>query len=359
MTGEPKGPPQFVHMGIADVASGVHAFGAVAAALFHKSRTGRGQAIDVALVDSLYHMHEVTFRCSSTAAAPTCRCAAARSTRSPGPRNLPRAAGLDRACGCSTGSGRRWSPRSASRSWPANPGSPATRCACPEPGRTDRPGRDVDGRPSSAMRRCSQALERHRVPCGPVLSPWRKPCASHSLFATGGAVRGSATPIGGEVDDPGSRSVSAASVPSAASRHRCSASTTPRCSASISATTRAASASSGRAASCTPDRGDGGPTGSSCASTGGFRACSTGAPRSAKRWSARRYPATLATSTTAQVEIVAEGEAARIEELIAWCRVGPRGARVAEVDVRRGPADRRVLPLRRRLKRFSRRAGRG
>jgi crotonobetainyl-CoA:carnitine CoA-transferase CaiB-like acyl-CoA transferase len=59
MTGEPNGPPQFVHMGIADVASGVHAFGAVAAALFHKSRTGRGQAIDVALVDSLYHMHEV------------------------------------------------------------------------------------------------------------------------------------------------------------------------------------------------------------------------------------------------------------------------------------------------------------
>ncbi|MGH7803810.1 MAG: CaiB/BaiF CoA transferase family protein, partial [Candidatus Binatia bacterium] len=59
MTGDPAGPPQFVHMGIADVTSGVHAFGAVSAALFHKLRTGKGQAIDVAMVDCLYHAHEV------------------------------------------------------------------------------------------------------------------------------------------------------------------------------------------------------------------------------------------------------------------------------------------------------------
>jgi crotonobetainyl-CoA:carnitine CoA-transferase CaiB-like acyl-CoA transferase len=59
MTGDPNGPPQFVHMGIADVACGVHAFGAIVAALFHRTRTGRGQYIDVSLVDSLYHMHEL------------------------------------------------------------------------------------------------------------------------------------------------------------------------------------------------------------------------------------------------------------------------------------------------------------
>jgi crotonobetainyl-CoA:carnitine CoA-transferase CaiB-like acyl-CoA transferase len=58
MTGDPAGPPQFVHAGIADVVTGVHAFGAIAAALFHRDRTGRGQSIDVALVDSLYHAHE-------------------------------------------------------------------------------------------------------------------------------------------------------------------------------------------------------------------------------------------------------------------------------------------------------------
>jgi acylphosphatase len=37
------------------------------------------------------------------------------------------------------------------------------------------------------------------------------------------------------------------------------------------------------------------------------------------------------------VEVVAEGDEARIEELIAWCRMGPRSARVAKVDVSRSP----------------------
>lgn len=40
----------------------------------------------------------------------------------------------------------------------------------------------------------------------------------------------------------------------------------------------------------------------------------------------------------ASVEIVAEGEERRVEQLIAWCRTGPPGARVESVDVRRVPA---------------------
>lgn len=35
------------------------------------------------------------------------------------------------------------------------------------------------------------------------------------------------------------------------------------------------------------------------------------------------------------VEIVAEGRSDRLEELIAWCRQGPPGARVDEVDSQR------------------------
>ncbi|HUE39124.1 MAG TPA: acylphosphatase [Candidatus Binatia bacterium] len=38
------------------------------------------------------------------------------------------------------------------------------------------------------------------------------------------------------------------------------------------------------------------------------------------------------------VEIIAEGEERRVEQLIAWCRTGPPGARVETVDVRRVPA---------------------
>jgi crotonobetainyl-CoA:carnitine CoA-transferase CaiB-like acyl-CoA transferase len=58
MTGEPNGPPTFVGIGIADVGSGVHTFAALGYALFHRERTGIGQYIDIAMVDTLYHMHD-------------------------------------------------------------------------------------------------------------------------------------------------------------------------------------------------------------------------------------------------------------------------------------------------------------
>jgi len=58
MTGSPDGPPMWVGLAIADVQSGVHAFAAVGYALFHRERTGRGQHIDVSMVDALYHCHE-------------------------------------------------------------------------------------------------------------------------------------------------------------------------------------------------------------------------------------------------------------------------------------------------------------
>jgi acylphosphatase len=38
------------------------------------------------------------------------------------------------------------------------------------------------------------------------------------------------------------------------------------------------------------------------------------------------------------VEIVAEGEEASLERLLAWCRVGPPAARVTRVDVTRAEA---------------------
>jgi acylphosphatase len=34
------------------------------------------------------------------------------------------------------------------------------------------------------------------------------------------------------------------------------------------------------------------------------------------------------------VEAIAEGERAKLDELIAWCRLGPTGARVTNVDIR-------------------------
>jgi CoA:oxalate CoA-transferase len=59
MTGAADGPPMFVGMGIADQGSGVHAFSALGYALYYREKTGIGQHIDISMVDSLFHMHEV------------------------------------------------------------------------------------------------------------------------------------------------------------------------------------------------------------------------------------------------------------------------------------------------------------
>lgn len=66
MTGAPDGPPQFVGLGMADVTSGVHAFAALGYALYYRERTGIGQHIDMAMVDALYHMHEVNVQAYTT-----------------------------------------------------------------------------------------------------------------------------------------------------------------------------------------------------------------------------------------------------------------------------------------------------
>ena len=59
MTGEREGPPQPVGTGIGDVTAGVHAFAAIGMALYHRERTGQGQHLDISMVDSLFHQHEL------------------------------------------------------------------------------------------------------------------------------------------------------------------------------------------------------------------------------------------------------------------------------------------------------------
>ncbi|MEO1200736.1 MAG: CaiB/BaiF CoA-transferase family protein, partial [Pseudomonadota bacterium] len=52
VTGTPDGEPMKVGVGIADVVCGLYASNAVMAALLHRHQTGRGQHIDVALLDA-------------------------------------------------------------------------------------------------------------------------------------------------------------------------------------------------------------------------------------------------------------------------------------------------------------------
>ncbi len=62
MTGDPDGPPMPVGASIGDVGAGVHAAAGIGFALFHRERTGEGQHIDISMVDSLFHMHEVSIQ---------------------------------------------------------------------------------------------------------------------------------------------------------------------------------------------------------------------------------------------------------------------------------------------------------
>ncbi len=59
MIGEKNQPPYIPLLGIGDVSTGVHGAFAIAAALLHRARTGRGQHLDIALLDCYYHYHEV------------------------------------------------------------------------------------------------------------------------------------------------------------------------------------------------------------------------------------------------------------------------------------------------------------
>ena len=59
MIGEEHGSPYFAGLGLGDVSTGAHAYGAITAALFHREKGGGGQYLDIALLDCLFHCHEI------------------------------------------------------------------------------------------------------------------------------------------------------------------------------------------------------------------------------------------------------------------------------------------------------------
>ena len=58
MGGEPEGAPDVIMTAIGDVSTGAHAMGAICAALLYRERTGRGQYLDLSLLDTYFHYHE-------------------------------------------------------------------------------------------------------------------------------------------------------------------------------------------------------------------------------------------------------------------------------------------------------------
>jgi CoA:oxalate CoA-transferase len=65
MNGMPDGQPIAPTAAIGDVSTGVHALGAIACALLYRERTGKGQYLDCALLDSYVHYHEASLQLQS------------------------------------------------------------------------------------------------------------------------------------------------------------------------------------------------------------------------------------------------------------------------------------------------------
>lgn len=59
LSGEEGGPPYPPMLAIGDVSTGVHALAAIACALLHRDRTGEGQHLDISLLDSYFHYHDI------------------------------------------------------------------------------------------------------------------------------------------------------------------------------------------------------------------------------------------------------------------------------------------------------------
>ena len=58
MTGDPALPPSAVGFAVVDTTTAVHAFAGLGFALLHRERTGQGQHVDIAMVDSMFHLNE-------------------------------------------------------------------------------------------------------------------------------------------------------------------------------------------------------------------------------------------------------------------------------------------------------------
>ncbi|HLW71443.1 MAG TPA: CoA transferase [Candidatus Binataceae bacterium] len=59
LSGEADGDYYPAALAIGDVSTGVHAYAAVATALLHRERTGQGQHLDISLLDSYFHYHDM------------------------------------------------------------------------------------------------------------------------------------------------------------------------------------------------------------------------------------------------------------------------------------------------------------
>jgi crotonobetainyl-CoA:carnitine CoA-transferase CaiB-like acyl-CoA transferase len=65
MFGFPDRPPIIPQVGVGDISTGVHAMGAILAALLHRERTGEGQFVETSLLDCYFSYNDMTVHSAS------------------------------------------------------------------------------------------------------------------------------------------------------------------------------------------------------------------------------------------------------------------------------------------------------
>lgn len=200
MTGDPDGPPQFVGTAVIDVGSGVHAFAAIGYALYRRDRTGVGAHLDIAMVDSMFHMQEMAVH------APSATNGAYQAMR-----NGRHYAGVSPAGSFKAPQG--WIVVFAAHAQIENFFAAIGRPELLEDPRFARPQARIDNRNEltelietwmagfATDAEILAQLEAHRVPCGPVLRPQDLGDIEH--FRARRTVRQVSDPLVGTIDVPG------------------------------------------------------------------------------------------------------------------------------------------------------------
>jgi CoA:oxalate CoA-transferase len=200
LTGETDGSPIPTATSYADVMAGVHAVAGIGLALFHRERTGEGQHIDISMVDSLFHAHELAVQ------GPSLTNGRWRAQRS-GPRSR-----LNSPMGVYPTVDGYLVLQVMANQWPG-----FCRAMGREDLRTDERFADLNGRQRNRRElneiidawlmtlpgrdAALELLEAERVPCAPVLAPHE--ASGHPYFESRRAIRHITDPILGPLDVPG------------------------------------------------------------------------------------------------------------------------------------------------------------
>jgi CoA:oxalate CoA-transferase len=199
--GEAGGPPAQFTIAIGDVSTGVAAAMAVGFALLHRERTGEGQYIDASILDTYFHMHEVNVPRVAI------RGDKFKPTRSGSQHPDGGPTGLYR---CGDGSyinitalPHQWGQIAAALGKPELVDDPRFKDA-----RARRDNNEAirvlieDWLATFPSREeAIAALEKHRVPCAPILT--LNESAKHPHLRERGTVRGVSDPLLGAFDIPG------------------------------------------------------------------------------------------------------------------------------------------------------------